>query len=281
MRVLVIGGTGNVGARTVTNLRAAGHDAVPAARSVGSEGIAMDVRRIEDHAGALEGFDAAFLITPLGPDEGEVGVNAVHAMRKAGTARIVHLGIHNVEAMRAIPHFETKIPIKQAVLDRPSDIVLEANFFFQNDLMAMPALTGPGIYPLPIGSAGVWSVDAADIAAAATRALTMDDWAGQAVPVCGPEKLTGPGCAANWSAALGRPVHYAGDAIEPFIGQMKGNIPDMSDWIAEDFTIMMQVTQDHGCPASPEDRAASEAIVGRPLTTHSQFISQTLSEDRS
>jgi uncharacterized protein YbjT (DUF2867 family) len=192
----------------------------------------------------------------------------------------VHLGIHNAEAMRAIPHFECKIPIKQAVLDRASDVVLEANFFFQNDLMALPALTGPGIYALPVGSAGVWSVDAADIARAAARALTMDDWAGRAVPVCGPERMTGPGYAASWGEALGREVHYGGDAIEPFVGQMRAAIPDLSDWMADDFAIMMQVTQQTGCPARPEDLAASEAIVGQPLTRHSQFAARTLSEIR-
>lgn len=281
MRILVIGGTGNVGTRTVANLRASGHQAVPAARGAGSDGIAMDVARIEEYASALDGFDAAFLITPLGPDEAEIGVNVVKVLRKAGVGRIVHLGIHNVETMREIPHFECKIPIKQAVLERASDMVLEANFFFQNDLMAMPALTGPGIYPLPIGSTGVWSVDAADIAAAAARALTMDNWAGKAVPICGPRKLTGPDCAANWGDALGREIHYGGDAIEPFIGQMRANIPDMSDWMAEDFAMMMKVTQQKGCPATSEEIAASKQIVGRKLTTHAEFIAHTLSEDHS
>lgn len=278
MRVLVIGGTGNVGTRTLACLREAGHEAVSAARNPGPGGLALDLALIGEAGARLEGFDAALLITPLGPEESDVGVGAVHALRKAGVGRIVHLGIHNVEQMRAIPHFECKIPIKQAVLDRASDVVLEANFFFQNDLMALQALMGPGIYALPIGSAGVWSVDAADIARAAARALTLDDWAGQAVPVCGPERMTGTGYAASWSEALGREVQYGGNAIEPFIGQMRAAIPDLSDWMAEDFAIMMQVTQQTGCTASPEDLAASEAIVGRPLTTHSQFARRTLTE---
>lgn len=278
MQILVIGGTGKVGSRTVANLRAMGHEAVPAARNPGPDGLAMDVAEIDGHAAELKRFDAAFLITPLGPDEPEIGVNAVRVLRDAGIERIVFLGIHNVEAMREIPHFETKIPIKQAVLENGGGTVLEANFFFQNDLMALPALTGPGIYPLPIGDAGVWSVDVADIASAAARALTMDDWAGKAVPVCGPARQTGPSCAANWGAALGREVHYGGNAVEPFIGQMRANIPDLTDWMANDFAIMMEVTQTKGCPASEADRKASEAIVGASLTTHEQFIERTMRE---
>jgi uncharacterized protein YbjT (DUF2867 family) len=278
MRVLVVGGTGNVGSRTVALLRAEGHVAIAASRSAGNDGLAMDITRIGDVIDELAGFDAAFLITPLGPDEGEIGVAAVHALRKAGIGRIVHLGIHNVEAMRAIPHFECKIPIKQAILDRESDTVLEANFFFQNDLMALPALMGAGIYALPIGSGGVWSVDAADIAKAATRVLNGDEWAGRAVPVCGPQQMTGPDCAESWGKALGRKVAYAGDAIDPFVEQMRASVPDLSDWMAEDFRIMMQVTQAQGCPASTDDLAESENVVGAPLTSHTQFAVRTLTE---
>jgi len=251
---------------------------VAAARNPGPDGIALDLTRIGDHANALEGFDAALLITPLGPDEAQIGVGAVRALRQAGIERIVFLGIHNAEAMRAIPHFESKLPIQRAVLENGQGVVLEANFFFQNDLLGLPALTGPGLYPLPIGTTGVWSVDAADIARAAARALTRNDWAGQAVPVCGPSRITGPDCAANWGAALGREVHYAGDAVEPFIGQMRANIPDLSDWMAEDFAIMMRVTQAIGCPANAADIEASQAIVGAPLTTHEEFIARTLKE---
>ncbi|MEE4205434.1 MAG: NmrA family NAD(P)-binding protein [Erythrobacter sp.] len=278
MRILVIGGTGNVGGRTVVRLAEAGHEVVPAARNPGPGGLALDLAAVGDRVADLEGFDAAFLITPLGPEETAIGLAAVKALRDAGVGRIVYLGIHNLEAMRAIPHFETKVGIKEAVLDRASDCVIEANFFFQNDLMALPAITGGGIYPLPIGTTGVFSVDAADIARAAARALTLPDWAGRAVPVCGPESLTGPAIAADWGAALGREVVYGGDAVEPFVGQMRAVIPGMTEWMAEDMAIMMQVTQELGCPATPEDLAASEAVIGRPPTSHREFVQNILEE---
>ena len=278
MRILVIGGTGNVGGRTVARLRESGHEAVPAARNPGPGGLALDLGTIGDRTQDLEGFDAAFLITPLGPEETGIGLAAVKALRDAGVGRIVYLGIHNLEAMRAIPHFETKVPIKQAVLDRAGDAVIEANFFYQNDCLALPAITEGGVYPLPIGSAGVFSVDASDIARAAARALTMPDWTGRAVPVCGPERLTGPAIAADWSAALGREVVYGGDAVEPFVGQMRAVIPGMTEWIAEDMAIMMQVTQEMGCPATAEDLAASEAVIGAPPMPHRTFVKTILEE---
>ncbi len=278
MRVLVTGGTGKIGSRLVANLRDVGHEAVPAARHVGNDGMTLDLRDTDRVREAAEGFDAAFLNTPLGPDEGEVGVTAVEALREAGVGKIVYLAIHNLEAMQEIPHFATKIPVKQAVVEQDGNVVLQPNFFYQNDRMALPAITGPGIYPLPVGHVGVWSVDVSDIAQAAARALTSDEWDGQAVPLCGPERLTGPSMAWIWSDALGTEVHYGGDDVGPFVAQMRANVPDMSDWVANDFKVMMEVTQDKGCIALPADVRASEAIVGRPLIRYADFVAATLKE---
>ncbi len=272
MRILVIGGTGKVGGSVVASLRAMGHDAVTAARQPGAGGIALDMRNPAAVERAAAGFDAAFFATPLGPDESEVGIAIVAALCAAGVARIVYLGIMNLEAMREIPHFETKIPVRTAVLATGGTVV-EANFFFQNDAMMLPAMLHKGVYPMPVGSAGVWSVDTGDIGHAAARALTMDDWMRQAVPLCGPDRLTGPVMAQVWREALGRPVAYGGDDIAQFVEMLSQIIPGFGPWEANDFAVMMRVTQDHGCPATPADIAASEAIVGRPLRRYREFVS--------
>lgn len=271
MRTLVIGGTGKVGGSAVASLRAMGLDPVVAARNPGPGGIALDMRDAAAVERAAAGFDAVFFATPLGPDESTVGVAIVDALRSASVGQIVYLGIMNLVAMRAIPHFETKIPIRAAVLDA-GGTVLEANFFFQNDAMMLPAILHGGVYPMPVGSAGVWSVDAGDIGHAAARALTMDDWRGQAVPLCGPDRLTGPIMAQLWSAAIARPVAYAGDDTAPFVAMLAQRIPGFGPWEAHDFEVMMRVTQEIGCPASPGDIQRSEAIVGRPLRRYKDFL---------
>jgi uncharacterized protein YbjT (DUF2867 family) len=279
VRILVIGGTGKIGKHLIGGLRAAGVEAVAAARHPGPSGIVLDLRDVDAIETAARGFDAAYLTTPLGPDEGDVGTAAVGALRRAGVGKIVYLAIHNLESMRAIPHFETKIPVKQAVLFDPSAVVLQPNFFYQNDLMALPAIMNAGIYPLPIGNVGVWSIDVADIARAAVNAFISDAWNGKVVPLCGPELLTGPIIADHWSAATGRHIVYPGDDIAPFIGAMRQVIPDFTEWMANDFTRMMEATQNLGCPATDDDRAATEAIVGQKLITHSEFIANTLKEN--
>ncbi len=278
-RVLVIGGTGKIGSRLVAILRARGVEAVPLARNPGAGGLAVDTADAEALEAAARGFEAAFLTTPLGEDEAEIGVAAVAALRRAGVARIVYIAVHNLEAMQAIPHFATKIPVKAAVLEEEGGTVLQPNFFFQNDLLALPAIMHGGVYPMPIGHAGVWSIDAADIAEAAANALLEDAGLGKAVNLCGPAMLTGSDYAAHWSEALGRPVIYPGDAIAPFLGAMQQAIPGLGEWEMEDFRLMMEVTQRMGCPATDADHAATRAILGRAPRSHRDFIADVLKEE--
>lgn len=274
MRALVIGGTGKVGRNVVAALPGHGVEPVVASRDPGPHGIPLDLRDADAVARAAKGFDVAFLTTPLGPDETAVGVAAVAALRRAGVGKIVYLGIMNLDAMHEIPHFETKIPVRDAVLADGRGVMIAANFFFQNDALMLPAIRFGGIYPMPVGSAGVFSVDVADIAAAAARAMVRDDWDGTAVPLCGEERLTGPSMAATWSAALGRPVVYPGDDVGPFLAALSDRMPDWNDWIANDFRSMMVVTQRHGCPASVDDIAASAAIIGRRPRRYADFVAE-------
>ncbi len=239
-----------------------------------------DLRRPDSLKSAFEGVRKLYLVTPLGPDETEVGLNAIEIARAAGVEKIVYIAIHNLEDMREIPHFETKIPIKATLMNTGNDVVLGPNFFMQNDLMMLPAITGPGVYPMPVGSAGVWSIDARDIGQAAFNALTRDDWDGQFVPLCGPEQMTGTAIAEAWSRAIGRPVVYGGDDVEAWLAQMKAFLPP-DPWIENDFRTMMEVTQAKGCPAAPQDRAATDTILGRAAASYSDFIAHALSRASS
>lgn len=278
MHALIIGETGKVGGHVVMALRAAGAQAVVAARHVGTDGVVLDLRDAAAVESTARGFDVAFLTTPLGADETDVGLGALAALRRAGIGKIVYLGIMNLEPMQAIPHFATKIPIRDALLADGRSVMIGANFFFQNDRLVLPAILHGGVYPLPIGHAGIWSVDTGDIGTAAARALLLDNWNGQTVPLCGTEMLTGASIAATWSAALGRPVRYAGDAIDPFLAMIQQQIPGWSEWEANDFRLMMEMTQTMGCPATPADIAAAAAMIGRPQRRYSDFVAELVQE---
>lgn len=279
MRTLVIGGTGKVGSATVAHLREHGHEAHAAARSGGDVTLDMtDARAVE---GTAQGYDAAFFITPLGADETDIGLAVHAALAAAGVARIGYLAIHNLDAMRAIPHFETKRPIRDAVLGRDGGVVVAPNFFFQNDLMVLAPMQAMGVYPLPVGETGVFSIDAGDIGRAAARALILGDWDGTMVPVCGSERLTGPSIAANWAEALGRPVAYGGNDIAPFVGMLAVQIPGFGPWEQNDFRLMLEVTQAMGCLATDADIAASTAVIGHAPRRHLDFVIATVRKDVS
>jgi uncharacterized protein YbjT (DUF2867 family) len=273
--ILLIGGTGTVGGATADALAAMGRSFTVAARRPPPGGVAIDLRQPETLA-AARGFRAALLVTPIGPEETEVGLAAVGALREAGVDRIVFLSIQNLEAMQAIPHFAAKIPIKEAVLADGRSTVLEANFFQSNDRMLLGGICAAGVYGLPVGGTGVFSVAPADLGAGAANALTDDRWAGRALPLCGPERLTGDGLAANWTDRLGRPVRYAGDDPAPFLAGIGQHLPPEAsafrDWLLHDMRTMMEVTQAMGCLATDADIAICTELVGRPLIRHRTYI---------
>lgn len=275
MNILVLGATGTVGRSVMAGLAARGVKAVGAARRPLPGGVAIDLAQPEGIEAAARGCDAAFLVTPVGRDEAAQGLAAVDALRRAGVARIVYSGVMHADAMAAIPHVAAKLPVRAAVL-QAGGTVIEPCFFFQNDLFVGDAIRLGGVYPIPVGRRGLSAVDAADIGRAAANALISGDWAGRAVPVCGDEALAGPDFAANWAVALGRPVDYGGDAVEPFVAALAKVYPGFDDWMAEDFRAMMRVTQQIGCIASEDEAILSGAIIGQPPVRHRAWIEAQL-----
>ena len=282
--ILIVGATGRVGGAVAEILTGEGRGFTvmssrpEAARERYADVREGDMRRPDTLPAALDGIDAAFLVTPLGPDETACGMAFLDAAEAAGVRKVVYVAIMNIAAMTDIPHFATKVPVRERLLSGGPHVVADANFFMQNDLMVAPAIAA-GIYPLPIGSSGVNSVDVRDVAAVCARALTGDALDGQAVPVCGETVVTGPSAAQAYADALGRPVIYPGDDTAPFLAQMDAHMPPMpppvADWVREDFRLMMEVTQAKGCRATDGQVQACRDALGRPPRAHADFVAET------
>jgi len=107
----------------------------------------------------------------------------------------------------------------------------------QNDRHLKPVLTGPGVYPVPVGHQGIAVVDVRDIAEAAALSLTEAGHAGQTYDVVSSEMLSGPGAATIWSRLLGQDVKYSGhgdcDAFEAQLRQTEN-----PSWLAYDLRVM-------------------------------------------
>ncbi len=280
MTLLITGGTGKVGSALA---RRAGETGLPAAlmSRTAPQGAAPgappwragDYERPESLKRAFEGVETLFLVAPVDENETELALRAIEVAKAQGVARLIHLSIMNLEAMARIPHFATKIPIEAAVEASGLDwAILRANFFFQNDLMFLPAILFGGIYPMPLGSKGLMGVDVRDIAEAALRLAQSARLGGRRIPLSGRDPLTGPGNAAAWSAALGRPVAYVGDDLDAFSAMIEQQMGGLSPWLKADLRIMMEENQAQGCPATEAQLAEAEAAVGAPLRRYGDFV---------
>ena len=281
MEILTIGGTGTVGSQVARGLAEGGHVVRVMSRKPErvAGGVAGDLRRPESLARAFEGVEGVFLATALAEDETAQGLAAVRAARDAGVRKMVYMSVHKVEAAPHIPHFATKLPIERAIRDAGiAYTFLRPNNFFQNDLWVRDAMALHGVYPQPIGGAGISRVDTRDIADAAVAALTRPGHDGAAYALVGPDALTGESVAEIWGRQLGRPVRYAGDDLDAWAAQARGMMPE---WLVADLCIMYRHFQEHGLRATEEELAALAGVLGRPPRRFEDFAAETATGWRS
>jgi len=270
MKILVIGGTGTVGRSLTRELVERGADVRVVTRDPdkardGVEAVAGDLADPASLALAFDEIEAAYLLTPLVPDEADLGRNAVATARDAGLPRLVFQSVHRVDEGAHVPHFATKIEIRQAIEAAGiPHAVVAPNSFYQNDARARQAIVEHGVYPLPIGGVGVQSVDARDIAACAAAALLDPAWVGRTIPVVGPRPWTGEAVAGCYSGVLGRPVRYGGDDLDDWKAGVAGLMPD---WLIEDLAIMYEHYQAAGLVAAGDDLDVTREALGREPRT--------------
>ena len=148
----------------------------------------------------------------------------------------------------------------------------------QNDRQVQPAIENHGIYPMPIGSAGVWMIDTRDIADIATIELLERDRAHTPLPrrtidLVGPEALSGDAVARIWSEELQREVRYGGNLTEAFERQVATFMPG---WMAYDMRLMMGGIQKHGMRPEPGTVEALQKQIGHPLRTYRNLVREML-----
>jgi uncharacterized protein YbjT (DUF2867 family) len=265
MRVLVIGGTGKVGSALVEALVDRDVDVRVLSRSAGAVGRGIefavgDLTRPETLPAAFAGVDRCYLLTPLAPNEVEQGLNAVEAAREAGVERLVFQSVLHAADAPEIPHFASKVRILDRI--RESGLpwaTLFPSSFYQNDLAMRDLILGPGLYPNPVGSAGINRVDVRDIADVAAAALLDEGFESREVPVVGPDTWTGPSIAAVYSDLLGRPVRYTGDDLEAWGAAASGHLPE---WLVQDLTRMFAYFQEHTLLPTDRQKEASRSALG-------------------
>ena len=280
MKILVTGSTGNVGSVVLQELVERGADVRVLVRKDSSaersEGVEVAVGDLLDPVSvekAMAGVDKLYLLNAVSPDELTQGLIAYGLAKKHKLKQIVYHSVFRVEHFKDVPHFASKLAIESALkeYDVPHTII-RPNYFHQNDEALKPLLMGPGIYPTPLGTPGISSVDVRDIAEAAAIALTSDGHLGKTYNLNGPDVLSGPMATSIWSGLLDKEIKYPGEGLDGFEAQMRQKAPS---WSAFDLRMMFQGYLERGFVAGEGDLATLTALLGHAPRRYEDFARET------
>ncbi|AXE94907.1 NmrA/HSCARG family protein [Paraburkholderia terricola] len=284
MSILVTGANGTIGSLIVQRLADAGAEVKALVRQQGKRSfpagvteVVGDLTDVPSMRAALSSVRTLFLLNAVTPDELTQGLIALNLAREAGIERIVYLSVIHADKYTNVPHFTSKHTVERMIesLDVPATILRPA-YFMQNEQMVQQVIQNHGVYPMPIGSAGVAMVDTRDIADVAVAELLRRDrapapLARTTLELVGPDALTGASAARIWSSALGREVTYGGDDVAAFEAQMASWGPA---WLAYDMRLMMGGIQKFGMHGAQDAVDRLQAILGRPLRTYVEFVAE-------
>jgi len=281
MRVLVTGATGQVGSAVVAELLKRGAEVralirkpddarkLPARAEV-AVGDLLDPVSVEE---AMKGVDKLFLLNAVTADELTQALIAFGLARKLSLKHLTYLSVFKVEQFRDVPHFASKLAVEGALREfGVPHTILRPGYYIQNDAALRDALTGPGIYPIPLGTAGIAAVDIRDIAEAAAISLTETGHDGQTYDLVGPTLIDGPGNAEIWSARLGKEIKYTGHDFDQWEQTMRGTMPA---WMAFDLRMMFQGYFDRGFASTETEVARMTKLFGRAPRSYESFATET------
>ena len=281
MKILVTGATGNVGSLVVPELIKRGAEVralvrkqpdagkLPAGVEV-AVGDLLDPVSVEK---AMQGVDKLFLLNAVVTDELTQALIAYGIAKRMGLKHVTYLSVFKVDEFRDVPHFASKLAVENALREFGVPFtILRPGYYIQNDINLKGALTGAGIYPMPIGTAGVATADVRDIAEAAAISLTEEGHEQQTYDIVGPTLISGPGNAALWSKLLGKEIKYTGHDFDQWEQGMRANMPS---WSAYDLRMMFQGYFDRGFASTETEVARLTKLFGRAPRSYEDFAAET------
>jgi len=281
MKILVTGGTGNVGGAVVRESlkrgaqvrvlarKQPGEDRLPAGVEV-AIGDLLDPSSVEE---AMKGISKLFLLNAVAADELTQALIAYGIARRIGIEHITYLSVFKVDQFRDVPHFASKLAVEGALREFGVPYtILRPGYYIQNDGMLKGALTDAGIYPMPIGTAGICAVDTRDIAEAAAISLTETGHEGQTYDLVGPALISGPSNAETWSKLLNKEIRYTGHDFDQWERQMRARSPG---WTAFDLRTMFEGYFDRGFASTETEVARMSKLLGHLPRSYDTFARET------
>jgi uncharacterized protein YbjT (DUF2867 family) len=267
-KTLVLGASGNVGARVVALLQRAGHGVIGATRQpVHDAQVRFDLLDRATHAAALDGVGTVMLMARPGDEEAHLhAAPFIEAMRAARVHRVVVLsalgaGLRPEFSMRKLERL-----VEQSGLAWTH---VRPNFFMQ--MLALPPLSTEtaerGTLSLPLADARVAYVDAQDVAAVLCKALIDERLAGQAFEVSGPEALDHRTIATRIAGCTGTPVQYVAldEAAAATLLRSRGFAPAQLERVLTFYRLIRE-----GFCSRVDTTSAR--LIGRPLARWDTFM---------
>lgn len=286
MSILITGASGTIGSLILQRLASSNVELKALVRTPGKAALPDGVTQIVGDMGspasmraALSSVRTLFLLNAVTPDEVTQALLVLNLAKEAGIERIVYLSVIHADLYTNVPHFTGKHTVERMIESMQlRATILRPAYFMQNDAQIKSVVEDHGVYPMPIGDAGVSMIDVRDIADIAAAELLARHRATHALPartldLVGPAPITGQLAASVWSDELRRPIAYGGDDLERFEQQLASYGPD---WMAYDMRLMMQRIQTLGMHARPGAVEALETMLGRPLRSYRDAVRDLL-----
>lgn len=283
MTILVTGATGNVGRNVIDQLIQRGAQVRAIVRNPATANLPAEVDVVQGDLldvdalrAAVDGVSTLFLLNAVVPDEFTQALLALGVAREAGVRRVVYLSVIHSDVYVNVPHFAGKFGVERMIEVMGFEAtILRPAYFMDNERTIKDAITGYGIYPMPLGDKGVAMIDARDIGEVAAIELVRRAQASGALPserinLVGPDTLTGDDAAAIWSDVLGRAIAYPGADLAGFEQNLRQFMPP---WMAFDMRLMGERFVSNGMVPEQGDVARLTALLGRPLRTYRDFVS--------
>lgn len=286
MSILVTGGTGRTGRYLVERLAAKGADVIVLTRSPEAHTLPAGARALRGALGkidlmrdALSKASTLFLLAPNTPDELHVTLTVLNLAKDMGTRGVVYLSVYECEKHPRVPHFACKVAAERLIESCwiPATI-LRPTVFMQNGLLLRQPILEQGVYPSPIGQAGVAMVDVRDVAELACSELLRREQSSESLPqerydLIGPDNLSADDITAIWSQALGTRVVYGGDDLDSFERAIRRVV---TPEFAFDLRLMYEAFQQRGGTASVAQLAAMTAALGHAPRSYKDFVAEAI-----
>jgi uncharacterized protein YbjT (DUF2867 family) len=222
-KILVLGGTGNVGGPLVAALVLKGESVKVGSRSgkapEGAEGVHFDYGDPSTYPAALDGVNRLYVITPAGQTDPVGFLSPIIDAAATRNVKVVLQTAKGVESDDSIPYRQVEL-----LLERSGArwAVVRPDWFSDNFHNYWLHGIQHGVIAVPAGEGRCGFIDVRDIAASAATLLTTDRFDGKAYNLTGPEALSYFDAAEILSRATGRTIAYTPVDAETFVGALTG-----------------------------------------------------------